>query len=305
MSPVREGDLPLKFTFQPVPVKKRQSARWKPDSVVTCGECNANWWTVRYFGFTVALLPWVSTLRRTTYSTGCKHFVEKRDKQILALAEEMCETQISGVRVNMLGDCRCSLPFSYTLARTFAAVHSQKEDTGLEGSLISPYTSTLIAQPAPSSCRMYSGKNKLWFSWHTAKRCQRLWEFLLRLLLDAGVKDQIVRGREIFLCRVMTLLCVRRKELDWQELWSCLLPTTRQFPVLEDVDCSMHCCLKALAFLQASREILQKDALPSPKIEGKPGVSLLAAKIPLKTTFNPSIFALFDEKGCHHSKDFF
>lgn len=66
----------------------------------------------------------------------------------------------------------------------------------------------------------------------------------------------------------------------------------------------MHCCLKALAFLQASRETLQKDALPSPKIEGKPGVSLLAAKIPLKTTFNPSIFALFDEKGCHHSKDF-
>lgn len=37
-------------------------------------------------------------------------------------------------------------------------------------------------------------------------------------VLDAGVKDQIVRGRAIFLCRVMTLLCERRKELDWQEL---------------------------------------------------------------------------------------
>lgn len=37
-------------------------------------------------------------------------------------------------------------------------------------------------------------------------------------VLDAGVKDQIVRGRMIFLCRVMTLLCARRKELHWQKL---------------------------------------------------------------------------------------
>lgn len=144
--------------------------------------------------------------------------MEKRDKQILALAEETCETQISGVRVNMLGDCRCSLPFSYTLARTFAAVHSQKEDTGLEGSLISPYTSTLIAQPAPSAAEcIQEGTNcgSAGTQQRDAKGCENS---SCVSVLDAGVKDQIVRGREIFLCRVMTLLCVRRKELDWQEL---------------------------------------------------------------------------------------
>lgn len=130
----------------------------------------------------------------------------------------MCETQISGVKVNMLGDCHCSLPFSYTLARTFAAVHSQKEDTGLEGSLISPYTSMIIAQPAPSAAEcIQEGTNcgSAGTQQRDAKGCENS---SCVSVLDAGVEDQIVRGREIFLCRVMTLLCARRKELDWQEL---------------------------------------------------------------------------------------
>ena len=66
----------------------------------------------------------------------------------------------------------------------------------------------------------------------------------------------------------------------------------------------MHHCLEVLAFLQASPGTVQKDAPPLPKIGAKPGVSLLAAKISLKTTFNSSAFALLDKKGCHHSKDF-
>lgn len=76
--------------------------------------------------------------------------MEKSVEQIFALAEDMRETQISGVGANTLGKCHCSLPFSYTVPRTSAAVHSQKQDTGLEGSLISPYRSMMIAQYAPS-----------------------------------------------------------------------------------------------------------------------------------------------------------
>lgn len=47
-----------------------------------------------------------------------------------------------------------------------------------------------------------------------------------------------------------------------------------------------------------------KNSPPLPQIGAKPGVSLLAAKMPLKTTFNSSAFTLLDKKGCHHSKDF-
>lgn len=152
------------------------------------------------------------------YSTGCKRFMEKSVEQILALAEEMCEAQISGVGVNALGKCHCSLPFSYTLPRTFAAVHSQKQDTGLEGSLISPYASLMIAQSAPSvtGC-IWEGTNcgSAGTQQRDAKGCENS---SCVSVLDAGVKDQIVRGRAILLCRVMTLLCARRKELDWQEL---------------------------------------------------------------------------------------
>jgi len=62
----------------------------------------------------------------------------------------------------------------------------------------------------------------------------------------------------------------------------------------------MHHCLKVPASLQAVPRTVQKGASPPPKIGAKPGVSLLAAKIPLKTIFISSAFA---KKGCHHSKD--
>lgn len=74
--------------------------------------------------------------------------------------------------------------------------------------------------------------------------------------------------------------------------------------MLKNIDCSMHHCLKVLAFRQTSPGMVQKGALPSSKTGEKPGLSLLAAKMPLKTTFSSSVFALFDKEGCHHSKDF-
>jgi len=148
------------------------------------------------------------------YSAGCKCFIEKTVEQILDLAEKMREAQISGVRANTLGKCHCSLPFSCTLPRTSAAVHSQKQDGGLEDSLISPYTSTMVAQSAPSveGC-IQEGKNcsSAGTQQRDAKGCENS---SCVSVLGAGVKSQIVRGRAIFLCRVMTLFCARRKELD-------------------------------------------------------------------------------------------
>lgn len=144
--------------------------------------------------------------------------MEKSVERVLALAEEMREAQISGVWVKTVGKCHCSLTFSYTLPRTSAAVHSQKQDTGLEGSLISPYTSMMIAQSAPSvaGC-IQEGTNcgSAGTQQRDAKGCENS---SCVSVLGAGVKDQIVRGRAIFLCRVMTLLCAKRKELGWQEL---------------------------------------------------------------------------------------
>lgn len=72
------------------------------------------------------------------------------------------------------------------------------------------------------------------------------------------LKDQIVRGRAIFLCRVMTLLCASRKELDWQELQFCFPPTTS----LQNIGCSMYHCHRELALPQASPGTVQKEASP-------------------------------------------
>lgn len=84
------------------------------------------------------------------YGITCKPYTEKSIDKVLDLAEEMCEAQISGVRVNTPGKCCCSLAFSYTLPGSSAPVNSQKQDTRLERPLISPYKSMMIAQSAPS-----------------------------------------------------------------------------------------------------------------------------------------------------------
>lgn len=90
-----------------------------------------------------------STPGRTVYSPVFKHFEEKSVEQILALAEEVHEAQISRVREHA---GKVSLQFAFFLhfSQNICYRPLQKWDSGMEGSLISPYSNTMITQYAPS-----------------------------------------------------------------------------------------------------------------------------------------------------------
>lgn len=102
--------------------------------------------------------------------------------------------------------------------RTSAAVHSQKQDSGLDRSLNSPYLSMMIAQSAFSVAGCIQEGTNCGSAGAHQREAEGCENSSCASVLDAGVADQIVRGRTIFLCRVMTLLCARRKESRWQKL---------------------------------------------------------------------------------------
>lgn len=121
-------------------------------------------------------------------------------------------------------------------------------------------------------------------------------------VLDAGVKDQIARGRAIFLCRVMT--SCKEKGITLAEALILPFPHNKAVPHASKYRL-LHASLPQSAPSSPSLSWNSaKNSPPLPQIEAKHGVRLLAAKTPLKTTFNSSAFTLLDKKECHHSKDF-
>lgn len=131
----------------------------------------------------------------------------------------------------MLGKCHCSLPFSYTFPRTSATVHCRNGTAGwkvLWSHLIQILWLHSMLLQLHDVCR----KEKIVVQLAHSKEIPPV-----SYCWMPELKDQIVRGRVIFLCRVMTFLCARRKKSGWQELWFCFPSTTRQIPLLQNIGC--------------------------------------------------------------------